>query len=313
MTDKRESGQVGWFHKRRGFGVITDSEGKEVFVHFSDVVSDGFKVLVEGQKVEFTAQVDAKGKRIAKEVTAANGEKLETPPRKPPSARVSKPSSKTTEPKVKQVDTGVNLNPAFPHFHTAAELYAHIRELTKQGGDYTVRNFVGVIEDISVEASTVETELFPRGALEYYTKKNMGEQYTQQEHKQWFDPSRGGDQGDYRDGMPEKIANVIDCLKTEPKSKRAIIPIPFSAAGSKTVNWKDQGQTKCCRELHFYIENNKLCCTGILRMQNASIFPKNIHFFATVIDQVAKELGLQKGEYTHWITNLCHDRSAHSC
>lgn len=30
-------------------------------------------------------------------------------------------------------------------------------------------------------------------------------------------------------------------------------------------------------------------------------------------DHVAKELGVEVGEYTHWITNLCHDRSATSC
>jgi thymidylate synthase len=48
-------------------------------------------------------------------------------------------------------------------------------------------------------------------------------------------------------------------------------------------------------------------------MQNANIFVKNIHFFATLIDYVAKELGVEVGEYTHWITNLCHDRSATGC
>lgn len=113
--------------------------------------------------------------------------------------------------------------------------------------------------------------------------------------------------------MQAKIANVIDCLKAEPFSKRAVIPIPFSTQGSATVDWKVQGQNKCCRELHFYLEENQLKCTGIVRMQNANIFVKNIHFFATLIDYVAKELGVEVGEYTHWITNLCHDRSATGC
>lgn len=54
----------------------------------------------------------------------------------------------------------------------------------------------------------VETELFPRGALEFYTKKNMGWEYTQEESDQWLLPERGGEQGDYRDGMQAKIANV---------------------------------------------------------------------------------------------------------
>lgn len=63
-----------------------------------------------------------------------------------------------------------NLNAAYPHFATAKEMYEHLREITKPGGEYVVRNFVGVIEDISPAASLVETELFPAGALHYYTK-----------------------------------------------------------------------------------------------------------------------------------------------
>ena len=113
--------------------------------------------------------------------------------------------------------------------------------------------------------------------------------------------------------VQEKIANVIDCLRTEPLSKRAVIPIPFTSEGSKTADWTNQGQNKCCRELHLYLEEGKLKCTGIVRMQNANIFVKNIHFFATLISHVAKELGVELGEYTHWITNLCHDRTATSC
>lgn len=206
-----------------------------------------------------------------------------------------------------------NLNSSFQHFTTAQELYSHLREITKPGGEFVVRNFVGVIEDISPSASLVETELFPRGALEYYTKKNMGWEYTQEESAKWQLNERGGEQGDYREGMQEKIANVVECLKAEPLSKRAVIPIPFNSEGSQAADWKDQGQNKCCRELHFYLEGGKLKCTGIVRMQNANIFVKNIHFFATLIDHVAKELGVDVGEYTHWITNLCHDRTATSC
>uniref|UniRef100_A0A7S4VU00 Thymidylate synthase/dCMP hydroxymethylase domain-containing protein n=1 Tax=Ditylum brightwellii TaxID=49249 RepID=A0A7S4VU00_9STRA len=206
-----------------------------------------------------------------------------------------------------------NLNVGFPHFPTAKEMYTHLRSITKAGGEFVVRNFVGVIEDISPDASLVETELFPRGALEYYTKKNMGWDYSQEEADMWQLAERGGAQGDYREGMQKKIANVIDCLKTEPLSKRAVIPIPFNSEGSQEVDWKDQGQNKCCRELHLYLEDGKLKCTGIVRMQNANIYVKNIHFFATLLDYVAKELGVELGEYTHWITNLCHDRTATCC
>jgi thymidylate synthase len=113
--------------------------------------------------------------------------------------------------------------------------------------------------------------------------------------------------------MQAKIANAIDCLKTHPHSKRAIIPIPFNSEGSANVDWNDAGQTKCCRELHLYIEGEKLCCTGFLRVQNATIFPKNIHFFATLLQEVASGLGREVGEYTHIISSVCHDRSATQC
>ena len=124
-----------------------------------------------------------------------------------------------------------------------------------KGGEFVVRNFCGVITDISPSASLVETPLFPAGALHYYTKKNMGWEYTPEEYKTWQLAERGGEQGDYRDGMAHKIENVIECLKQEPWSKRAVIPIPYSIDGSATIDWKDAGQNKCCRELHFYIED----------------------------------------------------------
>jgi len=38
-----------------------------------------------------------------------------------------------------------NLNTGFQHFPTAAELYAHIREITQPGGELVVRNFVGCV------------------------------------------------------------------------------------------------------------------------------------------------------------------------
>jgi len=58
---------------------------------------------------------------------------------------------------------GVNLNSGFQRFKTAAELYADIRGRTSAGGDYIVRNYAAVIEDMRPESVLVETELFPRG------------------------------------------------------------------------------------------------------------------------------------------------------
>lgn len=54
-------GTVKWFNNQKGYGFISDESGKDVFVHYSGLVGDGFKSLDEGQKVEFDVQDGAKG------------------------------------------------------------------------------------------------------------------------------------------------------------------------------------------------------------------------------------------------------------
>ena len=46
-------GTVKWFNNQKGYGFISDSEGNDVFVHYSGINSDGFKSLDEGQEVEY--------------------------------------------------------------------------------------------------------------------------------------------------------------------------------------------------------------------------------------------------------------------
>ena len=46
-------GTVKWFNNQKGYGFISDENGKDVFVHYSGLAGDGFKSLDEGQKVEF--------------------------------------------------------------------------------------------------------------------------------------------------------------------------------------------------------------------------------------------------------------------
>ncbi|AHE66174.1 cold-shock protein [Legionella oakridgensis] len=59
MSDKVR-GTVKWFNDSKGFGFI-ESEGKDYFVHFSAIKSDGFKTLKEGAAVLFKASQGQKG------------------------------------------------------------------------------------------------------------------------------------------------------------------------------------------------------------------------------------------------------------
>ena len=46
-------GQVKWFDPKKGYGFIVGPEGKDVFVHFSQIKGDGFRSLKDGENVEY--------------------------------------------------------------------------------------------------------------------------------------------------------------------------------------------------------------------------------------------------------------------
>jgi CspA family cold shock protein len=59
---EREIGTVKWFNGEKGFGFIAPEDGsKDVFVHYSSIVVDGFKTLKEDQKVDFIIVQGDKG------------------------------------------------------------------------------------------------------------------------------------------------------------------------------------------------------------------------------------------------------------
>jgi len=63
-------GKVKWFNDAKGFGFIAQSDGKDVFVHHTAIVADGFRSLAEGDEVEFEITDGPKG------AAAANVRKL---------------------------------------------------------------------------------------------------------------------------------------------------------------------------------------------------------------------------------------------
>lgn len=54
-------GKVKWFDRRKGFGFIESEDGTDVFVHYSEIKTDGFRSLEEDQEVEFEIKKGPKG------------------------------------------------------------------------------------------------------------------------------------------------------------------------------------------------------------------------------------------------------------
>ena len=67
MSDILE-GTVKWFNNTKGFGFISSSDGKDIFVHYSNIEGEGegFKSLQEGDQVEFDVQETDKGLQAVK-------------------------------------------------------------------------------------------------------------------------------------------------------------------------------------------------------------------------------------------------------
>ena len=61
MASQRVVGTVKWFNDAKGYGFLAQDGGKDVFVHHSAIVAEGFRSLTEGDKVEFSIEQGPKG------------------------------------------------------------------------------------------------------------------------------------------------------------------------------------------------------------------------------------------------------------
>lgn len=68
MAKKLVNGTVNWFSAKRGYGFINDEDGVDYFVHFTEIVGEGFRKLRTGQNVMFEAGEDEKGRSLAKNI-----------------------------------------------------------------------------------------------------------------------------------------------------------------------------------------------------------------------------------------------------
>ena len=49
----RHKGEVTWFNEQKGFGFITGEDGSDVFVHYTEIIRDGFQTLEPGERVTY--------------------------------------------------------------------------------------------------------------------------------------------------------------------------------------------------------------------------------------------------------------------
>ena len=178
-------------------------------------------------------------------------------------------------------------------------VFEQMNELTAGGG--VIRNFHA---DIAMLDHVVETELFPYPALAAYSAWNLELPVSDEQRRTYFSAHRGGNQGDYRGGMRDKVANVVDCLTRFPASKRAVISVVPRPDGSHT----DDGLAKCLREVYVHLDGEMLDATVVMRAQAAEIFPKNIHFVGELMAEIAGRLDRRVGTLHYLAVVLVSER-----
>jgi CspA family cold shock protein len=68
-------GIVKWFNQRKGYGFISAGDGRDIFVHYSNIEGEGFKTLAEGDRVTFDIVEGDKGPRaenVVQKTTSVN-------------------------------------------------------------------------------------------------------------------------------------------------------------------------------------------------------------------------------------------------
>ena len=59
------TGKVKWFNADKGYGFICGDDGKEIFVHCTSIIQDGYRSLDDGQEVEYEVVIGEKGPQAA--------------------------------------------------------------------------------------------------------------------------------------------------------------------------------------------------------------------------------------------------------
>ena len=95
-----------------------------------------------------------------------------------------------------------------------------------------------------------------------------------------------------------QIEHIIDHLKKDPNSRRAVIHI--HKVGDTRIRY-----APCINSLHFLIRNGALECQTLWRSENAlTILPTNLFEFTLFQELIASELGIPVGKYVHTVSSL---------
>ncbi len=65
MSEERSQGTVKWFNAEKGYGFISQEDGDDLFVHYSEIQGTGYRSLDEGSRVEFLITEGRKGKQAS--------------------------------------------------------------------------------------------------------------------------------------------------------------------------------------------------------------------------------------------------------
>lgn len=58
---QKQTGTIKWFKNDKGFGFVINESGEDVFIHYREIVGDGFKTLATGQQIQFIQLSGEKG------------------------------------------------------------------------------------------------------------------------------------------------------------------------------------------------------------------------------------------------------------
>jgi CspA family cold shock protein len=118
-------GKVKWFNTRKGYGFISTDDGRDIFVHYSNIAADGYKSLAEGDPVSFDVVDGEKGPR-AENVVPKGAAKSKPAPKtesapKAKAASKKKPAPKAEEKAPKDEEEAPQAEEKAPEAEPAAE------------------------------------------------------------------------------------------------------------------------------------------------------------------------------------------------